>query len=117
MFTKSNRQKSGFSVISTEELYAINGGDGNATQYTYPDGTYMIVSNDGSFETKIYNPDGSEKTFKEHFDFPIGNAIPMDVNYDPDTGKVTNPLSDSVNPNNGTSHSGGSSGGSSGRKS
>ena len=112
MFTKSDKQKSGFSVITTEELFSINGGDGNATKYTYPDGSYMIVSNDGSFDTAIYNSDGSPKNM-DGMCGDVSNAVPSDVNYDPKTGTVTNTVNNSNSSNNEVSHggSGGSSGG------
>ena len=110
-----NMHVSGFSVMNTEELFSINGGsDGNATKYTYPDGSYMIVSNNGSFETKVYNKDGSEKKM-DGMCGDVSNAIPSNVNYDPQTGKVTNPLNDSANSNNQTSQRGGGSSGSSGK--
>ncbi len=110
MLTKSNKQSSGFSVIGTEELFSINGGNGNATKYTYPDGTYMIVSNDGSFDTKVFNPDGSEKKM-DGMCADTKDAIPTDVNYNPDTGTVTNALSDSASNTNVSQGGSGSSGG------
>lgn len=105
---ENDKQASGFSVLKADELYFINGGETNATKYTYPDGSYMIVSNDGSFETKNFNADGSEK----HMDGMCGdvsNAVPSDVNYDTSTGTVKNSLEDSVSSS--VSYGGGSSGG------
>ena len=109
MFSNDNMQKSGFSVINAEELFRINGGsDGNATKYTYPDGSYMIVSNHGSFETKNYNSDGSEKKM-DGMCGDVSNAVPTNVNYNPSTGEVTNPLNDSSSSNNNVSYGGGGS--------
>ena len=113
MLAKSNKQASGFSVMNADELFSINGGDGNATKYTYPDGSYMIVSNDGSFDTAIYNSDGTPKIM-DGMCGDVSNAIPSDVNYDPNTGIVTNPVNNSNSSNNEVSHSG--NGGSSGGK-
>ena len=103
MFTKSNKQKSGFSVMNADELFKVNGG-GNATQYTYPDGSYMIVSNDGSFDTAIYSSNGTPIQM-DGMCGDVSNAVPSDVNYNPSTGTVTNPSSS----NNTISYSGGGS--------
>lgn len=110
MITKCNKQKSGFSVIATEELFNVSGGnsDGNATKYTFSDGSYMIVSNDGSFETKNYYQDGSEKKM-DGMCADVSNAVPSNVNYNPNTGEITNPYTDSNSSNKNISYGGGSS--------
>ena len=113
MFTKSNKQKSGFSVMNADELFNVNGGD------TYPATNYgdgiMIVDNTGTHGT-IYTGPGSDDP---------GYCLPMDGipavqgTYDTETGTFTpnnssgsaSDNSQSSGPSGGSSSGGSSSGG------
>lgn len=117
MLLTNSKHENGFSVITAEELFTINGGSGNATKYTFDDGSYMVVSNNGSFETKHYYANGSEKKFSDGYCMDVSGAKKETVNYNPSTGKIENNSSSSSSSSSTSSPSGGSSGSSSGGKS
>ena len=100
MFTKSNKQKSGFSVMNTDELFKVNGGD------TYPATNYgngiMIVDNTGTHDTIYTGPDDGQGGHC----LPMGNGV--QGTYDTETGTFT-PNDSSSNSNTSTGSSSGNS--------